>query len=510
MIEEDVRQLIKNLCINKGFLLNKKLKQHENLIYDFSSHILNLNFSERTFLFYNNIKEKPKCECCKNNETKYVNFYTGYLRTCSNSCGTKLCAFENPIKDKNHKKRAYVIGSEYGNEFVNFLESLECVFLKRKKGFIETLLKYESDIEIVKSNILKYQSMTGDERKATTEDLYVLRYGEKEGRLRYCNKIKQNIYDVEGIANNKNISIFEAEKIVEDRKKRGGNSISLFHKNNPELVKKKKMFCKEYWINLGYNEQEAELKRIETIKNRTDKGRAVIKNNISKMTDEEYKHYNRSQNPTCFEYWFKRGYDSSIISDLIKNYNKKITGLSKDVWLEKNNGTEEDWIKFNKKRNKKRFDTITKYGDKSIKASKESMKVFSPIICWLKEELHLKEKVYVGYGDSQEYWLADSTKYYYSYDFCIPKFNIIIEFNGERWHPRKNRMDLSDYENWTMLGESNVTAEEKENSDKLKIDKAKEKGFNVLEIWDSTDLETNIELCKNFITKGINNGSENF
>jgi hypothetical protein len=65
------------------------------------------------------------------------------------------------------------------------------------------------------------------------------------------------------------------------------------------------------------------------------------------------------------------------------------------------------------------------------KASKESMKLFSPIASYLDQK---NICYYCGFGGGKEWFVVKNKKTYF-YDFAIPKLKLIIEYNGETWHP---------------------------------------------------------------------------
>jgi len=109
--------------------------------------------------------------------------------------------------------------------------------------------------------------------------------------------------------------------------------------------------------------------------------------------------------------------------------------------------------------------------------------------------------LFVGIPDSKEYYIGSGRSFYYLYDFTIPKFNVIIEYNNERWHPRPYMYneDL----NYININGNNANYLYKRDIDKNK--EAKKRGFNILEIWSDINIEENIEKCKNFIKENIDN-----
>ena len=145
-------------------------------------------------------------------------------------------------------------------------------------------------------------------------------------------------------------------------------------------------------------------------------------------------------------------------------------------------------------------------------ASKQSMNIFFPIIDWLLEkEICTFTDIKVGINGSREWCLStkkkDSEQNVFFYDFTIPKFKLIIEFNGEKYHPNPE-WPIEKWLKWCNPY-TKESADIVFKKDKNKIDFAKNKSYNVLEIWSSDSLEYNINKCKNFILGEIQNEINN-
>jgi very-short-patch-repair endonuclease len=80
-------------------------------------------------------------------------------------------------------------------------------------------------------------------------------------------------------------------------------------------------------------------------------------------------------------------------------------------------------------------------------------------------------------------------------DIYIPKFNLIIEYNGDYWHcnPKK-------YEPNFINKVKNKTAKEIWDYDKSKVDLILEKGYNLEIVWES-DLKKNPDIINKIIDK---------
>jgi len=115
--------------------------------------------------------------------------------------------------------------------------------------------------------------------------------------------------------------------------------------------------------------------------------------------------------------------------------------------------------------------------------SKESITLFDKFINELKIE-----KTNIIYGENEyflsyfDYELNKYRKFYY--DFVDIKNKIIVEYNGLKWHPNKNKMTKEQYNKWVHPFQKDIKLEDLEKKDILKIKIAEEHGFNVIIIWD--------------------------
>jgi hypothetical protein len=136
-------------------------------------------------------------------------------------------------------------------------------------------------------------------------------------------------------------------------------------------------------------------------------------------------------------------------------------------------------------------------------ASKESMNIFFPLIDWLLEkEICTLNEIYVGIKDNQEYFLNAKKELdtFYWYDFTIPKLKVIIEYNGEIFHPNPIwlKENIEKWNTWkSPYSRENANTVYKKNQDKINF--AEKRGFNILEIWSSDSVKNNLQKCKTFI-----------
>lgn len=102
---------------------------------------------------------------------------------------------------------------------------------------------------------------------------------------------------------------------------------------------------------------------------------------------------------------------------------------------------------------------------------------------------------------SKEKWMSSKNREHnYSYDFTYG--NKIIEFNGDFWHANP-----SIFEETEMVPVKNETAKNIWANDEIKINLAKENGYDVLIVWES-EYKKNptamLKKCKTFIDESYN------
>ena len=304
----------------------------------------------------------------------------------------------------------------------------------------------------------------------------------------------------------------------------------------------------EYWVERGFSEFEAKEKisnlMSEAAKKlhdgRTPESRKIIAKRAN-MAKQEYLKKMKDENPeklkeqfnTNIEFYLSKGLSLEEAQHALKNRqstfstNKMIEkygekeGLQKvkernERWLtslRENN----DWGDLSKSKGKTYEQMVEKFGKEKADdiiyrrskngvpfcwASKESLQVFDQLIDWLFEEHSIfYQDIYIGKEDNREFFIKTKESKY-SYDFTIKSLNIIIEYNGEAFHPNPD-WNKEMFESWKHPYNS-MTAQEKRKYDENKIKYAENQGFIVLEIWSSKSPEENLEICKDFILSNIN------
>jgi len=251
-----------------------------------------------------------------------------------------------------------------------------------------------------------------------------------------------------------------------------------------------------------------------------------IKGSKARKEQIEYlKKYNpqklKEQYNTTLEYYLAKGYSVDEANTLLK---KRQATFSKEICISKYGEVEglrifknrqNKWLKtldkktdFEKKEiNSKKAVSLSnlqrKYGDKigeqkyrkimerrKAPGSREADNFFRRVL----NDIIVEEEPYWSQGESgNEYFLYDrNNKKYYFYDFTLRNKKIIIEYHGESFHPRKDKLTESEWENW-KLPFTNESADSKYNFDQKKNKFAETQGFKVIEIWSSDTYEESLK-----------------
>jgi hypothetical protein len=344
-----------------------------------------------------------------------------------------------------------------------------------------------------------------------------------------CEGIKMNSNSFEFLSKINNISIDDAKILLKE------NNKSPFYKENhksDDLYKKSQSRSIEYYINkygieLGndkYKEHIGKISIANSEEGYIDKyGRELgIKmfNDISYKKDSmsfysfikknsgnyekaifEYEERKKSVNVSIENFINKYGYDIAI--------QKHKNRVEKQQTTINNNPNREEIFK---SRGITIDNLFKKYGDIKIAtekyndwrisvsvpfclASKESLKVFNPIIETIMNEYDIKyDDIFIGSSERNEYFLRNEKDIYF-YDFTIKSKKIIIEYNGVLFHPKSEKSD------WVNPMYRELSSEDAYNKQKRKLQTAIDSGFSVFEIW-SDDVDK-YDKCLNFIKNNI-------
>lgn len=333
-----------------------------------------------------------------------------------------------------------------------------------------------------------------------TKEYWIKKGYSEDEALEQLNKIKENI-------SNKN---------------KGHNKeyfINKFGDKYTTNLRKKSPLCKEYWIERGYNENEA----IDKIKNLQKNNSSKVKNYfkptrealMSKGIDPD-KH-NRSKSRFCLEFWIKRGYTEyeakQKISDIQHNISLKnknhVSNKTVSYWLKKGYTEDEakqriselqstfslekciekygesEGYKHWKERQEKWQKSLHENGNLHIGYSGVSQELFNELLKYYPDD----EKDYVFYASkNREYSIKNpDNNYYYAYDFTDLNRRKIIEFNGDIYHGNPNKFKPNDTPNPFY---KNLTTDDIHKKDEEKLKIASTNGFDIMTVWEN-DYRTN-------------------
>lgn len=243
------------------------------------------------------------------------------------------------------------------------------------------------------------------------------------------------------------------------------------------------IFDFNYWIKKGYSETDAK-----------NKVSIIQKNNTKKRKPKSYQNHSKKIK-FSLDYWLNLGYSlneakilripylSTIKNDLESLIDKYGLEVGTDKWIKR-------CLKY-----KKSIKDNLKNRKTAGYVSKESLIFFIPLYKFCRR-LGLKRKdVYFGINGSREFFIKDNNltenggKFY---DFAIPKLNIIIEYHGIFWHPRK----IEEWNNPWVDFESAILNED------YKKNLAENRNMDYIIVWSDENLKEKFEeICNNIKRK---------
>jgi len=300
-------------------------------------------------------------------------------------------------------------------------------------------------------------------------------------------------------------------EVIDNRLKKEGIKIakgSAYNKNYwiergmdiskiEEHIKTLRPVNKEYWIKRGYTGNEAVL-QIEGQKMTSLRGCIA---RFGKEEGEKIWNERELKRSECgkkgsagLQYWLDKGYDE-IKAKKLRSERQSTFTLEKCI------------LKYGEEEGKKRFTerqlkwskSLSSGGNMKIGYSKISQELFYHLL----EDYDINErnKIYFG-SHNKEFKLEKKDGGLWLYDFTDLKNKKMIEYNGDDYHGNPMKYKSDDYPHPFR---KNITAQMMWDSDRKKIKRANENGFEVLTIWDSEyrwgNKEEIINKCKTFLNK---------
>lgn len=209
-----------------------------------------------------------------------------------------------------------------------------------------------------------------------------------------------------------------------------------------------------------------------------DELKQMLKDFVSKRK------YVKENHSNTLEYYLSRGFDEDTAKQMLAERQRTFT-LEKCI----SKYGEEEGLKIFTERQQQWHKNLRKSfeqdGDGRSCKSKLEIELVNTLCKCLNIEVPKKQK-YIS-----------SPSNHFAYDFCYK--NKIIEFNGDYWHCNPI-LYKSDYYHKVMK----ITAKEIWEKDEIKIQLAKDKGYDVLVVWESEynlNKEYVIEKCLRFLNE---------
>lgn len=391
-----------------------------------------------------------------NKEIKHSNHLSSYIR---NNVIDTIIDQHNKIEEVYKVK--YLINDKI--RFLNIFRN----YINTKSTFILYVNSNNINVDFDIDRLDKFINYVSNNKMDRLSNEYqLLRYG-------FINSEERNKYGL------------TIEKFILRYGKEIGEQKYYEHSERQKLKSKRSL---QYWIDNGQTVKEAKISLKEY------QSGHIIKH-MSNKDDTYISEYNNRNTHWRTEYYIHRGFSEEQASQMISEMKKKSSMFCKEYYTNKGYSIEES-IELSR-------DYWYKHCyNNGLNISKESIKLFSPII----NELNKIENICIYYGDKEnnknEYFLYDKdNKKYYFYDLTILYHDIklIIEYNGEKFHPNKEKLSVDEWNNWRCLFNEHLDADIKHKMDSDKKELAIQNGFKYLEVWSSDVIEENTNKIKYFI-----------
>jgi hypothetical protein len=249
------------------------------------------------------------------------------------------------------------------------------------------------------------------------------------------------------------------------------NTQNELRKIDKDWDRKRSRNCKEFWINKGYNEEDAIVKSKEVMCEIHEKTSKILKSNPIKYANKY---------PTKVEYYTTKGMSED---DAKLEISKIQNRFSLDICIDKY-GRENGRDIFIKRQEKwlNTLDSKTDEEKMEINKKKISGAQYSPISQKLFWEIYnICGNTKTKFGEfGKEFVLINDSKNCFAYDYVDIEKKKCIEFNGDFWHCNPIKFCPND-----IHRVKNKKASDIWENDKNKLDLINSKGYDVLVIWES-------------------------
>lgn len=331
-------------------------------------------------------------------------------------------------------------------------------------GYEKYKIDHPKSIKRIENNIEKYGFEKGIDKTieentakySNTKERFIKLYGEREGIIKW-----ENFINSKKTNNNRKYSKPTIEKYIKKYGEENGKI--LWNK-----YKKSLSFTKKYCIE-KYGKEEGEKKWNEYVdkmskscKESTSSEQMSYINSIHFYIEK----YGKEEGEKKYEEW-KKSQDHSSISFMVKKY-----------------GIDEGLKKYKEVSFKRSFHSDSYH-------SKISQSLFENIKNIINDDTC---KYSTNGGELRLYDEKENKPYYYDFSYK----NKIIEYNGDFWHANPNFYE-SDY-----IFKNGIYASDIWEKDKKKQLLAKEKGYEILTIWDSEYKKDSTNVLKKCLSFLIN------
>lgn len=230
-----------------------------------------------------------------------------------------------------------------------------------------------------------------------------------------------------------------------------------------QFLKEKSHVSSEYWISRGVEDYGDKIKEHQI----------SISNEFADKRRENPELYS-AVTQTQIGYWLNKGFSEEEAKEKLS---ERQTTFSLDICIDKYG--EEDGIKRFNERQDKWTNSLNEGGNLKIGYSKCSQDLFNSLIDnYINEDL---EGVLFAINGG-EFKIHRDEGGVWMYDFVDLNRKKIIEYHGDMFHGNPKKYSANDFPHPFR---KNITAQEMWDKDKLKMECAKNSGFEILVIWDS-------------------------
>lgn len=115
--------------------------------------------------------------------------------------------------------------------------------------------------------------------------------------------------------------------------------------------------------------------------------------------------------------------------------------------------------------------------------SRESWVFFGPVLKRCFQLGLVKDDIKIGTQKRKEFWLSKKGFGFFCYDFCIPRLKIIVEYNGEGFHPNPS-WPKEKWDSWRQVF-TGALADDVQAKYDQKVNLCKEYGYTLIQVFSS-------------------------